>query len=130
MRLGASRFQIHPSTRTHTAYGLLETQERHRHRYEVNNRYRDRLTQAGLVVAGTYEPGNLVEVIELRDHPWFVAGQFHPEFKSRPLEPHPLFRAFVEASLKGSSETQAVSFQVPRRLSRDASVSKTRSRSR
>ena len=99
MRLGASRCRVEKATHAFRAYQRDEVDERHRHRYEVNNAYRSRLEQAGLVVAGTYQPGDLVEIIELKDHPWFVAGQFHPEFKSRPLEPHPLFRAFVEAAL-------------------------------
>ena len=73
--------------------------ERHRHRYEVNNAYRQRLLDAGLVVSGTFQEGRLVEVIELPEHPWFVASQFHPEFKSRPTRPAPLFREFVVAAL-------------------------------
>jgi len=100
MRLGASRCRVWKATHAFRAYQRDEIAERHRHRYEVNNAYRSRLEQAGLVVSGTYQPGDLVEIIELKDHPWFVAGQFHPEFKSRPLEPHPLFRAFVEAALQ------------------------------
>ena len=73
--------------------------ERHRHRYEVNNAYRQTLEDNGLVVSGTFQEGRLVEVVELPDHPWFVASQFHPEFKSRPTRPAPLFREFVAASL-------------------------------
>jgi CTP synthase len=73
--------------------------ERHRHRYEVNNIYRERLVEAGLVVCGTFEQGRLVEIVELPDHPWFVASQFHPEFKSRPTRPSPLFQGFVAAAL-------------------------------
>ena len=100
MRLGASLCHLAKSTKTFDAYQRSEIYERHRHRYEVNNAYRQQLVDAGLVVSGTYAPGDLVELIELKDHPWFVAGQFHPEFKSRPLTPHPLFQAFVAASLK------------------------------
>ena len=100
MRLGSSRCRLGKGTKAFGAYGQADIHERHRHRYEVNNAYRTQLTNAGLIVSGTYEPGDLVEIIELKDHPWFVAGQFHPEFKSRPLEPHPLFREFVAASLK------------------------------
>jgi CTP synthase len=74
--------------------------ERHRHRYEVNNLYRDRLIESGLVVSGTFEQGRLVEIVELPDHPWFVASQFHPEFKSRPTRPAPLFDGFVGAALE------------------------------
>ena len=73
--------------------------ERHRHRYEVNNAYRQALVDGGLVVSGTFQEGRLVEIVELPDHPWFVASQFHPEFKSRPTRPAPLFREFVEAAL-------------------------------
>jgi CTP synthase len=73
--------------------------ERHRHRYEVNNAYRQQLLEAGLVVSGTFQEGRLVEIIELPEHPWFVASQFHPEFKSRPTRPAPLFREFVAAAL-------------------------------
>jgi CTP synthase len=78
--------------------------ERHRHRYEVNNAYRQRLVDAGLVVSGTFQEGRLVEVVELPDHPWFVASQFHPEFKSRPTRPAPLFREFVQAALGRARE--------------------------
>ncbi|MBI3020525.1 MAG: CTP synthase [Candidatus Omnitrophica bacterium] len=112
MRLGASVCRVRADTRTFSAYQRQEISERHRHRYEVNNRYRERFEQAGLVIAGTYERGDLVEIIELKDHPWFVAGQFHPEFKSRPLDPHPLFHAFVAAALKqraASGKRQATS---------------------
>jgi CTP synthase len=73
--------------------------ERHRHRYEVNNHYRQQLVGGGLVVSGTYLGGHLVEIVELPEHPWFVASQFHPEFKSRPTRPAPLFREFVGAAL-------------------------------
>ena len=106
MRLGASSCRLAKGTMAAAAYGVSEVRERHRHRYEVNNRYRERLTRAGLTVAATYEPGDLVEIIELKDHPWFVAGQFHPEFRSRPLEPHPLFRGFVAAALKDGVKGQ------------------------
>jgi len=99
MRLGASVCHLLKGTRAYAAYQRPEIAERHRHRYEVNNAYRTQFTKAGLIVAATFNPGNLVEIIELKDHPWFVAGQFHPEFRSRPLEPHPLFRDFVAACL-------------------------------
>src|SRR4029450_2112692 len=81
------------------AHGHLRLPERHRHRYEVNNHFRPRLVEQGLVVSGTFQAGRLVEVVELPDHPWFVASQFHPEFKSRPTRPAPLFRDFVGAAL-------------------------------
>ena len=99
MRLGAQAVDLAEGTRTQSAYGETVVHERHRHRYEVNNHYRPRLVDAGLVVSGTYQEGRLVEIIELRDHPWFVASQFHPEFKSRPTRPAPLFREFVGAAL-------------------------------
>ena len=99
MRLGASVCHLIKGTKAYAAYQQAEIAERHRHRYEVNNAYRTQFTKAGLIVAATYNPGDLVEIVELKDHPWFVAGQFHPEFKSRPLAPHPLFRDFVAACL-------------------------------
>ena len=102
MRLGASPSRLVPGTKAYQAYGTELIQERHRHRYEVNNEYRDTLTGAGLVVSATTVDERLVEMIELPDHPWFVACQFHPEFKSRPTRPHPLFRDFVGAALERS----------------------------
>ncbi|MDZ4857857.1 MAG: CTP synthase [Candidatus Hydrogenedentes bacterium] len=102
MRLGAYRCQLKPDTRAFTAYGEDVIEERHRHRYEFNNNYRGELeAKAGLVVSGTHpKPDHeLVEIIELRDHPWFCASQFHPEFTSTPLRPQPLFRDFIKAAL-------------------------------
>jgi CTP synthase len=99
MRLGAQPCKLVAGTRTRTLYGVDEISERHRHRYEVNNAYRDQLMKAGLTVAGRYAKLDLVEVIELRDHPWFIACQFHPEFLSKPDKAHPLFRGFIEAAL-------------------------------
>jgi CTP synthase len=98
MRLGAQAVELVEGTRTREVYRDAVIHERHRHRYEVNNQYRQALIEAGLVVAGTYLGGQLVEIIELPDHPWFVASQFHPEFKSRPTRPAPLFREFVGAA--------------------------------
>jgi CTP synthase len=100
MRLGADAVDLPEGTRTFGAYGEPVIHERHRHRYEVNNHYRPRIEEAGLVVSGTFQEGRLVEIIELPDHPWFVASQFHPEFKSRPTRPAPLFREFVGAALE------------------------------
>jgi CTP synthase len=80
-------------------YGAERIVERHRHRYEVNNDYLADLEKSGLRISGIWAEKQLVEIIELPDHPWFVAGQFHPEFRSRPWEPHPLFAAFVKAAL-------------------------------
>src|SRR4029453_11934537 len=88
--------------RTREAYGEPVVNERHRHRYEVNNHFRPRLEEAGLVVSGTYQEGRLVEIGALPDPPWFVPRQFHPEFKSRPTRPAPLFREFVGAALERS----------------------------
>jgi CTP synthase len=104
MRLGAQAVELAEGTRARAGYGESVVHERHRHRYEVNNHYRERLTDAGLVVSGTYRGGFLVEIVELPDHPWFVASQFHPEFKSRPTRPAPLFREFVGAALERSRE--------------------------
>jgi len=98
MRLGAYSCRIKPGTKTFEAYGADQGSERHRHRYEVNNKYRDLLVERGLTVAGTTLDNKLVEIIELADHPWYVACQFHPEFKSRPLRPHPLFKGFIAAA--------------------------------
>jgi CTP synthase len=99
MRLGADSVTLVEGSRAHAAYGERVVQERHRHRYEVNNQYRSKLVAAGLLVSGTYQDERLVEVIELPDHPWFVASQYHPEFKSRPNRPQPLFRDFVGAAV-------------------------------
>jgi CTP synthase len=98
MRLGAQPCHVAPGTMAAAAYGEQVVYERHRHRYEVNPAYHDVLTQHGLVFSGLSPDGRLVEIIELRDHPFFVAGQFHPELKSRPTRPHPLFRDFVGAA--------------------------------
>ena len=100
MRLGAYPCALVPETKAHACYGDAEISERHRHRYEFNNGYRERLAAAGLVFSGLSPDGELVEVVEYPAHPWFVACQFHPEFQSTPLEPSPLFRDFVAASLR------------------------------
>ena len=100
MRLGADPVDLAEGTRVRAAYGDAVIYERHRHRYEVNNHFRPRLVDAGLVVSGTFQEGRLVEIVELPDHPWFVASQFHPEFKSRPTRPAPLFREFVGAAVE------------------------------
>jgi CTP synthase len=103
MRLGAYPCNIKNDTVAYTAYGVSNISERHRHRYEFNNAYMDRLEDGGLVISGTSPDGELVEMVELKDHPWFLGCQFHPEFKSRPMDPHPLFKAFIRASLAYSN---------------------------
>ncbi|MCC6621097.1 MAG: CTP synthase, partial [Deltaproteobacteria bacterium] len=99
MRLGAYPCMLAPESLAHHAYGKRLVSERHRHRFELNNQYRDRLAETGLHISGVNPDLDLVEVVERADHPWFVGVQFHPEYKSRPLAPHPLFAAFVGAAL-------------------------------
>jgi CTP synthase len=98
MRLGLYPCDLVPGTKAYSAYGVTRVYERHRHRYEFNNHYRELFTSAGMVLSGLSPDGRLVEIIELTNHPWFVATQFHPEFKSRPNRPHPLFRDFIAAA--------------------------------
>jgi CTP synthase len=102
MRLGAYPCRVHKDTLAFDAYREENISERHRHRYEFNNELRPRLEEAGLVISGTSPNGDLVEIVELRDHPWYLGCQFHPEFKSRPMDPHPLFREFIKAALDKS----------------------------
>lgn len=99
LRLGAYPCKLREDTLAHAAYQQEEMSERHRHRYEFNNLYRERLEKAGLVVSGTSPDDTLVEIVEIADHPWFLGCQFHPEFKSSPMKPHPLFRDFIKAAL-------------------------------
>lgn len=99
MRLGAYPCTLVPGTRVHEIYGTTLISERHRHRYEFNNKYRALFEKKGMTLSGICEERDLVEIIELSQHPWFIGVQFHPEFKSRPLSPHPLFKSFVEAAL-------------------------------
>ncbi|MDH7500901.1 MAG: CTP synthase, partial [candidate division NC10 bacterium] len=100
MRLGSYPCLLRNPSRALEAYGRPEIHERHRHRYEVNNQYREVLERHGMVLSGFSPDGRLVEMVEIQDHPWFVSGQFHPEFKSSPRNAHPLFREFIKASLK------------------------------
>jgi CTP synthase len=100
MRLGAYPCNIKEGTLAHKAYCVPSISERHRHRYEFNNAFRERLEEKGLVISGSSPDGQLVEIVEIKDHPWFLGCQFHPEFKSRPMNPHPLFREFIRASLE------------------------------
>jgi len=104
MRLGAYPCKLVEGTLAHTAYKQEEISERHRHRYEFNNLFREQLEKAGLVVSGVSPDGTLVEIVELGDHPWFLGCQFHPEFKSKPMRPHSLFRDFIKAALESREE--------------------------
>lgn len=99
MRLGSYPCRIKEGTKAREIYGTELIYERHRHRYEFNNAYRHMFEEKGFVVSGIYEPANLVEIMELKDHPWYIGCQFHPEFKSKPFEPHPLFVSFISACL-------------------------------
>ena len=100
MRLGSYVCRLQEGSLARRIYGTAEVQERHRHRYEFNNDFRESLTAKGLVLSGTSPDGRLVEIIELKDHPWFLGTQFHPEYRSRPHAPHPIFQAFIHAALK------------------------------
>jgi len=100
LRLGAYPCRLFPDTLAMAAYGSEEISERHRHRYEFNPEFREKLCEAGLVISGTSPDDTLVEIVEYRDHPWFLGCQFHPEFKSRPMAPHPLFREFIRAAVE------------------------------
>src|SRR5262249_13956433 len=99
MRLGSYPCVLVPGSKAHQAYGTTQVQERHRHRYEFNNQFRQQFAANGLQVTGTSPNGQLVEIVELRDHPWFLAVQCHPEFKSKPTKAHPLFRSFIQAAV-------------------------------
>jgi CTP synthase len=99
MRLGSYPCRLVPGSRAAQIYGTTEIRERHRHRYEFNKEYESCLADKGLVISGKTPDGKFVEIAEISDHPWYVAVQFHPEFQSKPLAPHPLFAGFVGASL-------------------------------
>ena len=107
LRLGAYPCALKPGTFAAAAYGEEEISERHRHRYEFNNAYRQQLEESGLIVSGTSPDGTLVEIVELADHPWFLGCQFHPEFQSKPMKPHPLFRDFIKAAIAYKKESKA-----------------------
>ena len=104
MRLGAYPCSLKKGTKTQSLYGKLEISERHRHRFEFNNAYRGEFEKKGMTLSGVSPDNRLVEVIEIKDHPWFIASQYHPEFKSRPVKPHPLFVGFVGAALENSKK--------------------------
>jgi CTP synthase len=116
MRLGAYPCRLKPGSLAAEAYGALDISERHRHRYEFSNAYRDLFEKNGVRFSGLSPDGALVEIIELPDHPWFVGCQFHPELKSRPMRPHPLFAGFVGAAVaakRARSEARDVSTATP-----------------
>ncbi|MEA2985254.1 MAG: synthase, partial [Alphaproteobacteria bacterium] len=102
MRLGAYAAKLQRGSRVAGIYGSTEISERHRHRYEVNTAYKGRLEQHGMLFSGMSPDGVLPEIVEYQDHPWFIGVQFHPELKSRPFAPHPLFASFVEAAVEQS----------------------------
>jgi CTP synthase len=104
LRLGAYPCKIHGDTFARKAYGVDDIMERHRHRFEFNNEFRDKLMESGLVISGTSPDSTLVEIVELEEHPWFLGCQFHPEFKSSPMKPHPLFRDFIKAAFEESKK--------------------------
>jgi CTP synthase len=124
MRLGADPIKLHDGTRARDIYGEAVVYERHRHRYEVNNLLRKRLQSAGLTVSGTSPDDRLVEAIELADHPFFVASQFHPEFKSRPERPAPLFREFVAAALRHAGAGEGAEQETPAGADADAGLAR------
>lgn len=107
MRLGAYPCKLEPDTIAARAYGAEQVEERHRHRYEFNEKYREQLQERGLVFSGNSPDGTLAEIVELKGHPWFLGCQFHPEFKSRPMSAHPLFRDFISAAKKHAQETSS-----------------------
>jgi CTP synthase len=102
MRLGAYKAHLDAESRVAAIYGDTEISERHRHRYEVNTKYREKLEAAGLRFSGMSPDGLLPEIVERDDHPWFIGVQYHPELKSRPFEPHPLFASFIAAAVEQS----------------------------
>jgi CTP synthase len=100
MRLGAQPAKLVPESKAAKAYGTIQISERHRHRYEFNNQYRQQFSTHGMLVTGTSPDGELVEIVEIFDHPWFIGVQYHPEFKSQPTRAHPLFAGFIGAALQ------------------------------
>ena len=104
LRLGSYPCVLNKESKAYQLYGSENIEERHRHRYEVNNDYRDQLEEAGMMLSGLSPDGRIVEMVEIPEHPWFIATQAHPELKSRPNRPHPLFRGFVEAALAHKDE--------------------------
>ncbi|MCC6502934.1 MAG: CTP synthase, partial [Deltaproteobacteria bacterium] len=132
MRLGAYPCALKKGTKAHSVYGTTEISERHRHRFEVNNAFRPELEKAGVEFSGLSPDGSLVEIMELKGHPWFVACQFHPEFKSRPMEPHPLFKGFIKAviSHKNLSDRKEKVTKVKKAAARPAAKAKAKKAAR
>jgi CTP synthase len=120
MRLGSYPCLLHAGTKAREAYGVDEVVERHRHRYEFNNEYREQFEKAGLIASGTLPDGSLVEICEIRDHPWMVGSQFHPEFRSRPNRPHPLFSGFIATAKDRAPAPKAAAGSHARRAARAA----------
>ena len=108
MRLGAWDCKLEAGSRTAKHYGNTDISERHRHRYEFNNAYRDAIRDNGMSLVGTTPDNSLIEIVEIPEHPWFIATQFHPEFKSQPFKPHPLFAGFVEAAISRKDDRASV----------------------
>ena len=106
MRLGGQLCNLEPGSKAHAAYGKDQITERHRHRYEFNNNFLQQLEQAGLKLSGKSVDNKLIEIIEIPDHPWFVACQFHPEFTSTPRDGHPLFSSFISAAREANIDTR------------------------
>jgi CTP synthase len=113
MRLGAYPCRLGPGTQAATIYGQPQVSERHRHRYEVNNKYRDQFIEHGLNLSGLSPDGSLVEMVELQTHPWYIGCQFHPELQSRPTRPHPLFASFIGAAVQAKSPTKTSRKRAP-----------------
>ena len=129
MRLGAYQCKLTPKTLAYETYGSSEVRERHRHRYEVNNHYRKILSEHGLVFSGLNSELDLIEMVEIKGHPWFLTCQFHPEFKSKPFEPHPLFVGFVRASLKNRMQLKKADKKTSAKSSSLSPSKQTRNRS-
>ncbi len=130
MRLGAQPTRLEPGTLAARCYGKTEISERHRHRYEFNNVYRQQFAAHGMKISGTSPDGSLVEVVELPEHPWFLAVQYHPEFKSKPTSPQPLFAGFVGAAVAHSHGKAAARSPPPRRRSGPVAATPTAPRCR
>jgi CTP synthase len=113
MRLGAQEARLDPESQAAKAYGATTISERHRHRYELNNRYRQQFVANGMMIAGTSPDGQLAEIVELPEHRWFVAVQYHPEFKSKPTSAHPLFAGFIAAAVEHHAAKQGRTSEAP-----------------